>query len=189
MQKKILNPLAAHAADIVTLLRMTGAVVLLFLPPLGTAFFILYTLTGLTDALDGWLARKLGTASARGAVLDSLADLLFCGVVLLRLVPYLWYSLPARVWYAAAGVLLLRLAAYFTAAVKFHCFAGVHTILNKLTGGAVFLLPYFLPFSWAAGYCLAVCALGAMAAGEELAIHLFGKSCRRDVLSFFWRDR
>ena len=49
-----------HIADIITGLRICGAVTLLFLVPLSPVFYIVYTLTGLTDVLDGWAARKSG---------------------------------------------------------------------------------------------------------------------------------
>ena len=42
----------------------------------------IYTFAGLTDVLDGWLARKTGRASEFGARLDSVADLLFYSVLL-----------------------------------------------------------------------------------------------------------
>lgn len=36
--------------------------------------FLLFVVAALSDALDGWLARRLGTAGRRGALLDPLAD-------------------------------------------------------------------------------------------------------------------
>ena len=62
-------------ADMITLLRIAGTILLLFFPALSPAFFILYALTGLTDVLDGWIARRTKTASDFGARLDSVADL------------------------------------------------------------------------------------------------------------------
>lgn len=166
-------------ADSITSVRIAASSLLLL--PLGKAWFLgLYTLTGLTDILDGWLARKTGTASEFGARLDSGADLLFYGVLLLRLFPILWQRLPAEIWYAVALILLVRLAAYAVAAVKFHRFAAMHTWLNKLTGGTVFLLPYVLAFRSGVGFCWAVCALAFASSMEELLIHLCRKDYRAD---------
>ena len=61
----------------ITALRMVGSVCLIFIRPLSPLFFGVYTLAGITDALDGYIARKTHTASAFGAKLDSAADLLF----------------------------------------------------------------------------------------------------------------
>lgn len=57
-----------NMADTVTTLRIAASVVLLFLPLPSAGFLGVYTLAGLTDALDGWLARKTGTASEFGAM-------------------------------------------------------------------------------------------------------------------------
>ena len=164
-----------NAADAVTMLRMVGTLGLAFLNPGTLWFFAVYTITGLTDVLDGWLARKTGTESDFGAKLDSIADLLFYTVVLPRLFPVMWEKLPVQIWYAVAGIFLVRLAAYFTAAIKYRRFASLHTRLNKLTGGAIFLLPHILAISTGVVYSWTVCALACAASLEELVIHLHQK--------------
>lgn len=161
-----------NVADTITAVRIAASLLLLALPLDTIAFYVVYGLTGLTDALDGWLARKMGIASAFGAKLDSIADLLFYGVLLFRLFPVLWAELPGVIWYAVAGILLVRLAAYLTAAVRFHSFAALHTRLNKLTGAALFLLPWVRLVSGGAGYCWALCILAFLASVEEWMIHL-----------------
>jgi len=161
-----------NMADTVTAVRMAAALFLLFLPLKSIWFLVIYTFAGLTDILDGWLARKTGGASEFGARLDSMADLLFYSVLLTRLFPVLYQILPGKIWYAVSGIVLVRLAAYATAAVKYHRFASLHTWLNKLTGVAVFLLPYVLFVSSVVVYSWAVCILAFAASAEELAIHL-----------------
>lgn len=159
------------AADALTSLRLAAAPVLLL--PLSPGWFLtVYALAGLTDALDGWIARRSGTASQFGARLDSAADLAFYGVLLYRLFPVLRQRLPGSIWYGVGLILLVRLSAYCTAAVKYHRFAALHTWLNKLTGGAVFLLPYVLFGTRVVGYSLGLCALALAASAEELVIHL-----------------
>ena len=156
-----------NAADTVTSVRIAASLLLLFLTPKSRGFFAVYTLTGLTDVLDGWLARRTGTASGFGARLDSIADLLFYSVVLIRFLPVLRQALPGEIWYAVA-------------AIKYHHFASLHTRLNKLTGAAIFLLPYVLAVSTGVGYSWAVCILAFVASLEELIIHLCRPACRAD---------
>ena len=170
-----------NAADTITAVRMAASLILLIFPLRSAWFLAVYTLAGLTDALDGWLARKTGTASAFGARLDSIADLLFYGVLLLRLFPVLRQALPVSVWYVVTAVALVRMVAYAVAAVKYHRFASLHTRLNKLTGGAIFLLPYILAISTGVVYSWTVCALASAASLEELAIHLRQKCYCADV--------
>ena len=174
-----------NIADAFTLARIAGTLALVFLRPLSAAFLWIYALTGLTDVLDGFIARRTHTASGFGARLDSAADLLFYAAMLFRLFPLLRDTLPTDILYAAAAVLLLRAAAYITAAVKYRLFASLHTFLNKLTGTAVFLIPFLLATAYAAEYCRTVCVLAAAASLEELLIHLFRRDYRADVKSFF----
>ena len=174
-----------NTADIITFFRIGGTLLLIFLRPFSAAFFCVYTLTGLTDVLDGWIARKTKTASDFGARIDSIADLLFYTVVLIRLFPYLRKMIPIQVWYAVVGILILRLIAYCTAAIKYHRFASLHTLLNKLTGMAVFMLPYIFAISSGVVYSRVVCVLAYAASFEELAIHLLGKKYRADTKSIF----
>ena len=173
-----------NLADTVTAARMAAAFILLFYPMESIWFLVIYTFAGLTDVLDGWLARKSGRASEFGARLDSISDLLFYSVLLIRLFPVLYRILPGEIWYAALGIVLVRLAAYVTAAVKYHRFASLHTWLNKLTGAAVFLLPYVLWGSSIVVYSWAVCILAFVASAEELAIHLLRTDYLADRKSF-----
>jgi len=60
----------------------------------------IFAFAGVTDWLDGYLARRLGQSSAFGAFLDPVADKLMVAVVLVLLVesdPSPWLALPAGV--------------------------------------------------------------------------------------------
>ena len=189
MKRDIANVHKWNTADTITSVRIAASLLLFFLPLRSARFIAVYTIIGLTDILDGWLARKTGTASDFGARLDSVADLLFYGIVLFRLIPVLWKLLPVEIWYAVATVILVRLAAYITAAVKYHRFTSLHTWLNKLTGAAIFLLPYVLAVSTGIVYSWAICILAFAAAAEELTIHLHRKEYKADMKSIFQRER
>ena len=96
-------------ANCITGLRMLGTLVLLGLVPLSPAFYGVYALTGVTDALDGWVARKTGTASPLGARLDSCADLLFYAVMIGKLFPVLYEVLPQAIWMAVLVIVGVRM--------------------------------------------------------------------------------
>ena len=174
-----------NIADTVTASRIALSLVLLFLPLRSVRFLAVYTLSGLTDAADGTLARKTGTAGDFGARLDSIADLSFFGVLMLKLLPVVYYEMPEGIWYGVCAVLVVRCAAYVVGAIRYRRFAPVHTWLNKLTGGAIFLLPYALVFSCGTGFLKIVCVLALLAAAEELAINIrFKEYCadRKSIL-------
>lgn len=173
------------AADILTLLRMVGTALLAALKPLSGGFLFLYALTGVTDVLDGWIARKTNTERDFGARLDSAADLLFYAVMLLRVFPALWQALPGSIWYAVAFIVLVRLAAYLTAAVKYRRFASLHTYLNKFTGFAVFLIPFWLLTDYAPVFCWSASAVAMVSSLEELVLHLQSRVYNPNTKSFF----
>ncbi len=61
---------------------------------------VAFALGGLTDWLDGYLARRLDQHSPFGAFLDPVADKIMVAVVLVMLVednPHMWLALPAMV--------------------------------------------------------------------------------------------
>ena len=63
-----------------------------------TASAMIFALAGLTDWLDGYIARKMNMSTAFGAFLDPVADKLMVVVVLTLLVERLnvwWFTLPA----------------------------------------------------------------------------------------------
>ncbi len=71
-------------ANLITGARMLCALLLLCFPAFSPAFYALYLLGGLTDMIDGTVARMTGTACEAGARLDTAADLLFAAVCLIR---------------------------------------------------------------------------------------------------------
>lgn len=84
----------------ISLLRLLAVPVFLYLSSLGEfklAFFLIVA-AALTDALDGWLARKLNQRSAFGAILDPAADkvMVVLGYLMYTLDPGIPYRLP--VW-------------------------------------------------------------------------------------------
>ena len=168
------RPVRWSAADSITLVRIAASVLLFVLPWRSIAFFSVYTVTGLSDALDGWVARKTGTVSEFGARLDSTADLFFFGALLVRLLPAHWPVMPRALRGALAVMVLVRLAVYAVAALRYRRFVALHTRLNKLTGAAVFLLPYVLLVSTGIAFDWAVCALALAAALQEGTLNLRG---------------
>ena len=84
----------------------------------------------------------------------------------------LWDRLPIEIWVLIAVILAVRIAAYLVAAIRHRRFASLHTYLNKITGGAVFLVPYILLLPIDVFLCGVVCVIGLLASIEELLIHL-----------------
>ena len=172
--------------NLITSVRILGTLFLLWLQPGTAVFFAVYLLCGISDVADGCIARGTGRTTTFGSRLDSAADLFFYAVMILRLSPILWVQLPRAIWWAAGGIVLVRLGAYAAAAVKFRRFSSMHTYANKLTGAAVFCIPFYglLPGAPVWPYW-AACAIAAFASVEELLLHLTARRYAPDRKSIF----
>ena len=177
--------LIKNIPNIITGLRIIGTGCLLFTKPLSTWFYIIYILTGVTDVLDGFIARKTGCTSEFGARLDSIADILFYAVLLIRLLPEMIKILPSWIWIFVGVILVIRAAAYATAYVKYRRFASLHTYMNKLTGTSIFLFPFSMAFPIATPVAIAVCCIAVWASSEELLIHLLHGGYSEGAKSIF----
>lgn len=175
-----------NLANAVTLFRMFGSLVLALVKPFGIPFYVVYTLCGCSDGLDGPIARRFGTADERGALLDSVADILFYAVMVYRLVPTLYGVIPVGVWIYASCVLELRIASYLVAGIRYRRFASLHTYGNKATSVSVFILPYLLLIGLSETLsCALVCTVAGIASLEELLIHLKQKEYDPAVHTIF----
>ena len=128
--------------NILTSLRIAGAACLMFITPLTPAFFVIYTLCGISDVLDGVIARAAHITTELGAKLDSAADLLFYSVMMIRMFPVLWERLPRLIWAYVGLVLALRLASYLTCR-KISPFCGAAYIPQQTDGARGVHAPLF----------------------------------------------
>ena len=138
-----MNFFKKNAANLITLIRIFGAIALIMLEPLSLPFFIVYGVCGLSDAFDGLVARKLGIQSSFGSALDSLSDLLFYGVMAAKLFPTFQRLLLPYQWVIIAVPTALHFIAYIICAITFNRFGAIHTYANKALGLLVYAFPFF----------------------------------------------
>ncbi|MDY3928396.1 MAG: CDP-alcohol phosphatidyltransferase family protein [Clostridia bacterium] len=161
-----------HLPNIITLTRIASALLLLPVQAFSQAFFLIYTYCGISDILDGALARKLRCNNESGAKLDSVADIVFYAVAAYKIFPVLCSELTPLIWCIIAAAALIRIISYAAAAVKYRCFASLHTYMNKLTGFLVFSVAYIIFLPFAKQYCMIISITAVIAALEELLIHI-----------------
>ena len=150
--KAVMNFFKKNAANLITLIRIFGAIALIMLEPLSLSFFIVYGICGLSDAFDGLVARKLGIQSSFGSALDSLSDLLFYGVMAAKLFPTFQRLLLPYQWVIIGVPTALHFIAYIICAIKFNRFSAIHTYANKALGLLVYAFPFCfigeIPLIW-----------------------------------------
>lgn len=155
--------------NLLSCLRIAGSVLLLLLPAMQPAFYAVYAACGLSDMLDGFLARRLGVASRLGSILDSAADLLFLCVSALKIVPQ--YRFPFWVRVAVCGILFVRLCTLFIVFAKSRRLTlPLHTNANRLTGLLLYLFAPILNSCMGSCLLIVLCCVAAFAAVQELTI-------------------
>ncbi len=82
-----------YVANIVTCFRIAGSIILLTISVFSLEFYITYLLCGLSDMIDGTIARKTKSVSEFGSKLDTVADLIFVIVVMIKLLPAIQFPL------------------------------------------------------------------------------------------------
>ena len=154
-----------NMANAVTCLRIVLSVALLPVPVFSPAFYAMYLTAGVSDMIDGAIARKTGTAGDLGSTLDTAADMVLFAVCLIKLIPALDIPLWLIVW--TAVIALIKVTGIISGYVLRKEFVAVHTMLNKAAGLALFLLPLtvFMIDLTCSGSL--VCVLATLAALQE----------------------
>ena len=83
-----------YIANIITASRIVLSLPLLLVPLSSAWFYVFYLLCGLSDMVDGTVARRTNSASEFGARLDTVSDFVFMTVALIKFVPHL----PIPAW-------------------------------------------------------------------------------------------
>ena len=154
-----------YIANIITGSRIVFSIALLFFPPLSSAFYVLYAAAGLTDMIDGTVARKTNTVSVLGAKLDTIADFVFVAVCLIKLMPVL--DIPVWLWVWIAVIALIKIINIISGVVLHKKLTAVHSVMNKVTGALCFLLPLTLSFIELKYSAIVVCSIATFAAIQE----------------------
>ena len=126
-------------ANTITFFRIAAGIVLLFCPVFSPAFYVFYIVAGVSDMLDGFVARKTNTASRFGARLDTIADFVLVVVCLIKLLPVL--RIPAWLYIWIGIIALIKVIIIISGFVVQKRFVPVHSVMNKATGALLFLLP------------------------------------------------
>jgi len=152
-------------ANTITFFRIAASIVLLFCPVFSPAFYALYIAAGLSDMLDGFVARKTDTVSKLGARLDTIADFMFVVVCLIKLFPIL--SIPAWLYIWIGIIALIKVVNIISGFIVQKRFVTVHSVMNKATGALLFLLPLTISTVPVKTSVIVVCAAATFAAIQE----------------------
>lgn len=162
-------------ANIITGIRILLSAALLFCPAFSPAFYALYIAAGFSDMIDGAVARKTGTVSAFGSRMDTIADIVFVAVCLMKLLPVL--RVPVWLYFWIVVIAAIKLFNIAIGYIRHKELAAVHSVMNKVAGGLLFLFPLTLTVIDLRYSAAAVCVAATAAAIQE------GYLARRKVMN------
>ena len=126
-------------ANIITGMRIICSIALLFCPVFSTAFYTLYITAGISDMIDGTVARKTGTVSEFGSKLDTAADFVLVIVCLIKFIPVIHIPMWLIIWIIVIAV--IKVINLISGYVMRKELVVLHTVMNKVTGILLFILP------------------------------------------------
>ncbi len=176
-----------HLPNSISFLRIIAAIALLFLVTNQTAFIACYFLCGISDLLDGYIARRFRLESRLGEQLDTLGDTVFCFVILYLL--FVHTAIMKESWFllAVGIVLIIRVVNLVITRWKFQTWGILHTLGNKAAGISLYLYVPILVMRTASSLLpgIILFLIACASAIEETAILLTSKKYDANRKSVF----
>ena len=112
--------------------------------------------------VDGTIARKTNSVSEFGARLDTIADFLFFAVTLIKLLPII--HIPKWIWVWIVVIAIIKIFNVILGFIYKKKLISLHTVMNKITGFLLFLLPPSLQLVELKYSLIAVCIVATFSA-------------------------
>lgn len=172
-----------YMSNYISIFRILTSLSLLFIDLFTWEFITIYILGGVSDVLDGYVARKTNTESLLGAKLDTWADIIMFAAIIYIFTPVITLTNTLVVWLFA--IFAIRVTSIIIAYFKFKVFAILHTLCNKTTGLFLFFIPILIGSSLEVPGLYFVCVVASVASIEELLIIILSKKIDINVKSLF----
>jgi CDP-diacylglycerol--glycerol-3-phosphate 3-phosphatidyltransferase len=153
-------------ANIVSSCRILLSITLLFCPVFSVCFYGIYLLCGFTDMVDGTIARKTNSVSEFGAKLDTTSDFLFFAVTFIKLFAIIY--IPKWIWVWIVIIAIIKIFNVILGFAYTKKLISLHTVMNKITGLLLFLIPPALQFIEIKYSFAVVCIIATITAIQEL---------------------
>ncbi len=154
-----------HIANIITSCRIIGSVLLLSFPAFSLEFYIIYIICGFSDMIDGTIARKTNSTSEFGSKMDTVADIVFVIATLIKVLPTIHIS--GWLWIWGGVIAIIKIGNIIWGYVSKKQFVSLHTIMNKVTGLLLFLLPLTISFVELKYTAAFTCSIATFSAIQE----------------------
>lgn len=173
-----------NLANILTVTRiMLALVLLIFFGEISVPFLVIYVIAELTDMVDGTIARRTGTCSRKGAMLDTTADVLLVASVVK--VVFTMHLLTKKLTLWLAGALGIGVASAIVSAIKHHELFFIHAVSTKLLGGLLSATPFAISFGFMENYSVFLLTVLTLSMLEILIISIVQAEPDADTPSLY----
>ena len=131
-----------NIANYLSISRIIISIILAIIETFSFPFYILYIYCGISDMLDGYIARRTKSTSKIGARLDSIADIIFVIVAIVKILPVLSLSNGIVIW--AIIITLIKMINVICSYIYYKKLVLPHTVANKITGFLLFIAPFII---------------------------------------------
>ena len=154
-----------YIANTITSCRILCSLLILLFSVFSAQFYALYLFCGFSDMLDGTVARKTNCVSEFGAGFDTVADLIFVAVSLVKFLPII--NIPMWLWIWIVGIAIIKISHIMWGFVHKKKLISLHTLMNKTAGVLLFILPLTLRFVELKYSSVLVCSVATLSAIQE----------------------
>ena len=152
-------------ANTITSCRIIFSILMLMFPAFSSGFYACYLIAGISDMIDGTVARKLGTSSQFGERLDTVADFIFVATAFFKLIFVL--NISKGIWIWIGVIAAIKFINIFIGFIRQKQFVTVHSAGNKITGAMLFILPLTISVIDISYSSVFVCIIATIAALHE----------------------
>lgn len=128
-------------------------------------FYIIYIYCGISDMLDGFIARKSKNESELGASLDSVSDIIFVIVAMIKILPILNLTNEIIIW--GVAIVFIKIVNVTCSYIYYKKIVLPHTIANKITGFILFIAPFIIVNTNSIIFESIICSIATFAAVQE----------------------
>ena len=108
---------------------------------------------------------KLVPSASSGLQLDTIADIVFVAVCLIKVIPVLDVPVWLYIWITI--IAFIKMANIAVGYIRQKEFISVHSLMNKMTGGLLFVFPLTLVYMDLRYSATVVCMVATVAAIQE----------------------
>ncbi len=154
-----------YIANYISISRIIISIILLIPETFSVNFYIMYIYCGISDMLDGYIARKSKSESNIGARLDSISDIIFIFVAMIKILPKLDLINGIIIWVVL--IIFIKIVNVICSYVYYKRIVLPHTIANKITGFILFIAPFIIVNTNSIIFEIIICSIATFAAVQE----------------------